>query len=399
MANKIGIDGIEQSKPQEKLDTSQIQTESSNSTIKNGPPIDVKSIYDAHKESIQNKNSSETSNSTEGLKETKFKKLDDKISGSFDKASNTVDKVNDKVGGLSTRIDNSNLPQFAKNRLNTGLRNSRGRLNKLSNNIGNLKNNYTSKIEKIKKASKVAKLFLTKFGVPILFGIGIIFGLVPLGIAIVSQTGNSPHFYCDLNAPPTIKQTLAYRQYCGSGGGGNDTLVEAALSLVDPCNQSMPQDAAGDKWGDYKKIYDETGTYLTDGHYDNCSGYVSCAIRWALTTNVNTSDPALWLTGAFSNSAEWQEVSESDIQPGDVFISTYGGSSGGSHTFIYVGTEAVHEKFPDAPADHDCVGAGWCVYLPRTNSKEAEKCDKPEINNRSHILPQNRTDTSANKLA
>lgn len=374
MAKKIGIDGIEKSKPKQKLDTSQIEKKSSGSTVKKGPSIDTNAIYRAHKE---NKNPSKN-NSSEGLKSTRYQKLSDNIGKNFDRASNAVDNINDKVYGLSDRVDNSNLPQFAKNRLNNRIRRANGRLNKLGNNIDNLKQGTKTKIEKLGKIAKRVGLFLSKFGVPIAITLGIIFIIVPIAIAIAMQTGNSPHFYCDLNAPNSIKTSTVYQQYCGSGGGGNDTLVEAALSLVDPCNQTMSQAEAGSRWGDYKKIYDETETYLTGGHYDNCSGYVACAIRWALTTNVQTSNPDLWLSGAFNNTSEWQEVDENDLQPGDVFISERGGSTGESHTFIYVGTEAVHEKFPDAPADHDSVGAAWQTYMPRTVNKEVEKYDKPK---------------------
>lgn len=242
----------------------------------------------------------------------------------------------------------------------------------------------SKKIKKIGRVLKSIGSFISSFWLPIIIALIIIEGVIPSIIAFSYKFGGSPHYYCDLLSDKATKKTEIFKRYCKTGSsGGNETLAQAAVSLVDldRGTERVPQIEVApgwSNWGDYKYIYDNTETHLDEGDYDNCTGYVGCAIRWALTDNWEVLQPDLYIGNTQYLNENWEEVNfsgnDDDLEPGDVFISENDGSS---HIFIYVGSEILHERFPDAPEDHDSCGAGWTAdpyarYLPKTNSWKSE---------------------------
>lgn len=249
-------------------------------------------------------------------------------------------------------------------------------------------------IKKAKKTIVNIARFVRTFWIPILIIVGLIvisLTVVPYIYAVTQTFGNSPHYYCMLDAPSSVKQTAAYQQYCGKGGGiGNEDLATAAIALLEPTSPSNGSDIAAihrGLWSDYMSISDKTNTQHTSGQPANCTGYTAVVIRWCVDDQWIIRNPDMYLTedrqkleddwdlvwsGTRDEIAELSSQKKLDEQfhPGDLFISEADGGS--SHIFFYVGRELLEEHYPDTPEDHDSIAAGWECYLPRTQSVSNE---------------------------
>lgn len=337
------------------------------------------------------------SNSSEGFKSTDYskikgknnnKKLSDRVSNGLDDAVNQVGKASGKVKDFDDKIQNSNLPQFTKNRLHDRLKGVNGRLGGLKNNINKANKNFKTNLEKIQKTAKVVGSFIAKFWLPIAICIVLVFGIIPLIIAIAMQVGNSPHFYCNLDAPASIKSSTAYRQYCGGYSGGNEDIAQAAVSLAYDLSDINAQPntyvashcasgvthAVGGHAGTYP---DDIATQLyvdvhdavdLDNYYASCDRGTCTAVRWAGADDDFPAGPCPTIVAYLEKHTEkWEKIGvmgdditksnyESELQPGDVMICD-------GHVGIYVGIDAVKERFPNSNCE--AYAASYGQYCPK----------------------------------
>lgn len=362
MANKIGVDGIEKIVPKEKLDISQMP-QSSNTTTK---PQNLKEIPKDVNISQQNKNNKKDikdtnkeldnldksqNGPTEGLKDTDYSNLNNKGS-MLNKAGSSIENA------LPNKLKNSKYYQKAKNRAN-----------KLKNNAEKAQK-IQKTFQKIQKVAQAIGQFIARFWIPIVIAIIIIFGLIPLIIAIAMNVGNSPHFYCNLDAPPSVKASKVYQQYCGGNVGGNDSIAEAAVSLAydlsdmsgssphgyvaSKCASTVSHSVTG-KAGSYPAdiasqlyidVHDAVGI---DSYYASCDRGTCTAVRWSGADDDFPQGPCpTIITYLDKHSEKWEkigslgaDVSWDDLEPGDIMVCS-------GHIGIFCGEEAVKEKYPNS---------------------------------------------------
>lgn len=365
MANKIGYDGISTPKPKQTLDTSNINTTSSKTPTPaemKALPKDVNVTPNAGKSKqnkTNNKNPSEVKDS-EGLKSTDYY-------NDFAKKNNLQKVYNG--------IDKMPMPNFAKNRLKNGANNLNMNINSRAADAARKAQDIKNKFQKLQKVGKAVGQFIARFWWLILIILAIVFGLIPLIIAIVMQVGNSPHFYCNLEAPPQVKASQAYIQYCGSSGG-NESIAEAAVSLAYhipdlpntevtyvggycrshvshtsrvKTNGVAPDDVATQLYVD---VHD--AVISGDDYYASCDRGTCTAVRWAgaddnfppggcgnIMDYLDSEGKSKWDNLGKLN----EDISVDELEPGDIMVYCIRGTKYG-HIGIFVGEEAVQEKYP-----------------------------------------------------
>ena len=357
MAKKIGYDGVSTSEPKQTLDTSSVNTTSSKKPKRlTDLPKDINVNASKPKKGKEEtpKNPSENVNSSEGLKSTDF--------------SNSKNRLSKMQSG----IDSMPVPTFAKralkNRANDLNRRLDSRIGKVKSSIKNSKD----KIDKIKKFAKVATAFIKQFGIPIAIALVIIIVIIPGIIAIAMQVGNSPHYYCNLDAPPQVKASKVYQQYCGVSGG-NESIAEAAVSLAyhipdlpntevtyvagfcsskvshslkNHTNGVAPNDVATQLYVDVHDAVD------IDSYYASCDRGTCTAVRWAGADDEFPLGPCGTIMDYLDGKgkAKWEnlgklneDITVDELEPGDIMVYVHGDAG---HIGIYVGEEAVQAKYP-----------------------------------------------------
>ena len=365
MADKIGVNGVEKAIPKEKLDTSKIQETSLNKPVNlTGLPPDVNPTPKQKQSKNSDKNqkgdnpidNNPIDNGTSpGLKETEYNNL------------NVGNKKNNTGMGNFSSLNNIPLPASIQNRLNNRRLQKAGqkaqKVQERAEQLRKLKDTF----QKIQKTAKAIGSFIAKFWIPIVIVLVCVLFLIPLICALFLQVGNSPHFYCDLEAPPSIKSTAVYKQYCGGQVGGNDSIAQAAVSLAyhipdiqevettyvaGKCSSGVSH-SSRDKTGGvapndiatqlYVDVHDEV--IHGDGYYASCDRGTCTAVRWAGADDDIPPGPCGTMMTYLENSNKWENCgtlnSEDQLEPGDIMICSH-------HVGIYVGEEAVKERYPNS---------------------------------------------------
>ena len=235
-------------------------------------------------------------------------------------------------------------------------------------------------IDKKIKDSKVIAFILVQWKKLLLGFISLQVLLIVL--AFIQPIGKTPHYYCSIDYPSEIKKTDDYKLYCGIGGK-NDSIAAAALSLADEYyvfdnskskNNSEVIYRSGlhtgkqlyiDTFSEYSEVY-TMSLSSPNTPEANCIAFVNTCLNWVGCKDVPKRNPGECITD-LQNSENWQEVAFSQDNPddtleaGDVLLSEYY-SGGTSHTFIWVGSEAVQEVYPELDESYKIVEAGWEHY-------------------------------------
>lgn len=235
------------------------------------------------------------------------------------------------------------------------------RAEKAKKDFANFVTKYKGLIKIITVGSALAVLFAVISGF-VLFGLGI-------SDLVFKQT---PHFYCDSEkVPSVVKNSKAFKKYCKIGPSNNG-IVEAALSLIDPeylVGNTQPFSSKGATsysplgYGvtdEYREVMDALQDIVqyTDGDepmpYTNCIGFASTVAAYA-----GVDENQIPLGNAASNVdnlrsySEWEEIDwggdYNNLEPGDFLV---GDDGGDGHIYVYIGTEAMLEKFPELGADY-----------------------------------------------
>lgn len=232
--------------------------------------------------------------------------------------------------------------------------------------------NMAKRAKQYKKITKIAGFIYThwlQLLIALIIALILYFLVIPAVQIISWKIGNTPHYYCDLEASPGIKSSLVYKQYCGSNSGGNESIAEAAVSLaynIENINQfettfvasmcssgvshssraktggAAPDDIALKLFVD---VHDEV--LKGDGYYASCDRGVATTVRWAGADDNYPAGPCpSQLSYLEKHSEKWEYVGEAEneemLQPGDIFINSH-------HTGIYVGEEAMQKTYPGSP--------------------------------------------------
>lgn len=133
-------------------------------------------------------------------------------------------KLGQKVNNTSNNLQNK--------KINLQLRANAAK-NKVSN-LNPVKRMGKKKDKIFNKVSKNLRKVVLNPKVLIITAIIIIvsFITIPFFFAIGDQYGSSPHYYCNLKASKEIKQTPAYKQYCGSGKALSQNVDENGIPMV-----------------------------------------------------------------------------------------------------------------------------------------------------------------------
>ena len=143
---------------------------------------------------------------------------------------------------------------------------------------------------------KVVKFIITHIKIiAIVTGIVLLVGGLVLTVISMSEaSGETPHYYCDIDPDPDLKKTSFYKQYCTNGGWSiPDMKTEFAYMLgkimcneehilYSQGNQGPSKDesvglSTGSTWIDRLCRWDFT-TPLTEPHYICCASFVSICL-------------------------------------------------------------------------------------------------------------------------
>jgi hypothetical protein len=256
---------------------------------------------------------------------------------------------------------------------------------------------------------------LTIWILSILIAIILLFSEVVFFFTGISQSFNqSPHYYCDIDAPPEVKHSALYRQYCKTYAD-NDSIAKAAISLS-TCDVSSgtPQiEYTQSGYSDVIKYLGKAGytaeTFVSmtpklievcnyqlswtehdtekwyGDYYASCDLAVALAIWWSGSDDnfpaylkpagehdlSKTNGQTGYLLHDYSK-GKWEQVKEGDtILPGDIALNR---SDKGNikHIYMYVATwengewvdnSLVQEKYPGSKANR--YDGSWQDFYPR----------------------------------
>ena len=316
-------------------------------------------------------------------KKEKIANAKNKVSGGLRKAASTAKNLSPKNikndikargGALSASKDYFNKAKAAlANKTLGGL----GKLSTLANNAN------------FKKISKGINFIIKHWVIALTTTVLVLSAWVVT--PIIHATGlmyqESPHYYCDIKPSKDEKKSLWYLIYCTAGNpGGNESVAQAAISMLEPSNLTgYVVDAPPGEWSTYINIHSDVGCVFMPA---NCIGLTASVVRWSVDDSFPQLCPGDYMrTNWFDGKDYWYEVTDNwdgdlDIlEPGDVFLSewrasnsVYAQENGGesSHTFVYVGSELLHEMYPELPENLNSVAAGWASYLPRAVDARVE---------------------------
>ena len=130
-------------------------------------------------------------------------------------------KVNEKVDLAKGKVNNSNAMSFMK------ADGAKGKLDFVKNKaLGKVKAyEFYKKIQAmILQMQKVISFVVANIeviGISTLVII-LVWNLTIFGISVAQTIGDTPHYYCDIDADEGIRRTALYKQYCANGGSGFD---------------------------------------------------------------------------------------------------------------------------------------------------------------------------------
>lgn len=306
-----------------------------------------------------------------GKKAVKFIKQNGGVKGTLEKGKENLKKkaqnfnkdsvkesINNRLNKLKNQADkeDGNLVNRAKN---FGVNVAKG-LNRAGNRIEdkiiNFIKNFRGTIVLVAKVS----------GIAVIISALVLFGFTVYG-GFTGVVGTSPHYYCDVDAPGMIKKRNSHILYCNVSGG-NDSIAEAALSLIELNWEQMKITTGGNYDGTefYQSAYNMFYPHLSVEHLRNCVTFVDVALAYAGVDEVsiprrNAKDNA----DIFASDDNWTEVTSGwttgtdifeSLEPGTVVISQY---EDAGHIFIYIGAEKMQEKFPDFDSSYILAEGSW----------------------------------------
>ena len=295
---------------------------------------------------------------------------------------NSIESIQNNI---SNKIDNgiNNLPTPFRNRVKSRqLARAKKKFEKSAKRAEQMKK-FGETFKKLGKIAKSIGSFIARFWIPIVIILVIVFLVIPLVFAYIMQIGNSPHYYCNLEAPNSVKSSAVYQQYCGSSTGGNDSIAQAAVSLAyyipeinavpttyvaGKCQSGVTHGVTG-KAGTYPAdiatqlyvdVHDEV--ISGDGYYASCDRGTCTAVRWAgADDDFPPGDCGTIISYLDNHPDKWEKVGnirDVELEPGDIMINS-------GHVGIYVGLEAVQEKYPNCTEDTQTYAASFGDYCPK----------------------------------
>ena len=251
----------------ESKDTSESSSSESKSSKKSGIKNKLNSVKDKAKNAPKN--------AADAVKNAPHKAAD-KIKHGAKSAKNKVaavgkNKADAVKANVSNKLDHTLVGQVKKAKANgaTGIT----ALGKGAKNRFKQTESYEKIQELIKKVTKVIKFVVNHIK---LFGIlaaiiGIVFPVVILIISYTDSLGSSPHYYCDIDADPSVKKTAIYQQYCSELKGFEFEQLDGHYMVQDgsgPCLATSKMNLAlryytlrGINFYDY--LFQQDGKYLS----------------------------------------------------------------------------------------------------------------------------------------
>lgn len=306
-----------------------------------------------------------------GKKAVKFIKQNGGVKGTLEKGKENLKKkaqnfnkdsvkesINNRLNKLKNQADkeDGNLVNRAKN-FGVNVAKGLGRASsRIEDKIINFIKNFRGTIVLVAKIS----------GIAVIISALVLFGFTVYG-GLTGVVGTSPHYYCDVDAPGMIKKRNSHILYCNVSGG-NDSIAEAALSLIELNWEQMKITTGGNYDGTefYQSAYNMFYPHLSVEHLRNCVTFVDVALAYAGVDEVsiprrNAKDNA----DIFASDDNWTEVTSGwttgtdifeSLEPGTVVISQY---KDAGHIFIYIGAEKMQEKFPDFDSSYILAEGSW----------------------------------------
>ena len=291
------------------------------------------------------------------IKEKGFKAAKEKAKENISKRTANFNRANiaNKFNKAKNDIANSD---WAVNSLASFMTNASNRADRVKNNLENKIINFINRFKGI-----IIFAVKTSFVFSIILVISVS-AFAIYGATLSALVGQSPHYYCDVDAPGIIKKRSAYRMYC-QVKGGNDGIVEAALSLIETSTEDPQVHTGGYDGTDlYLSAYEQFADMISynEGDPKNCVTFVDVALAYA-----GVDEQSIPTRNAASNAepmkadSNWEYVGEitdltEDIEPGLVIISSDGDYG---HIFIYIGQEKMQEAFPEFDSTVILAEGSW----------------------------------------
>lgn len=130
----------------------------------------------------------------------------------------------------------------------------------------------------------------------------------------------------------------------------NGSLAQAAVSYA----YATQAEGDGNNGTElYQTLHD--AIFPDDPHYQSCDRGVATAVLWSGTDDSFPKGPCGSILSYLLTSSKWKKITNSGtiegLEPGDILIRA---DDSVSHVIMYVGNEAVKEKFPEA-SDTACI--------------------------------------------
>ena len=201
-----------------------------------------------------------------------------------------------KSGGLKDKYNHSDLKKFNDSK---GFKNkAKFALNKGKDDLKGTK--IAETIQKIIQRTQRIIANISANIIPIAITIAVIvtlWNLAIFGTSIVQSIGQTPHYYCELDADSNMKKSSLYKQYCSSGSS-------SSFELSNLNGHYLVQDGSGPCWctsmanlllryytkkgiNFYDYLFDETGKYSTTvSATDSYNNYGPSTVRQFVIANL-----------------------------------------------------------------------------------------------------------------
>lgn len=154
---------------------------------------------------------------------------------------------------------------------------------------------------------------------------------------------------------------------CGTSRGDydNSSMASAMVSYAHPSTAAAHNDGTELYQAVHRAIFPG------DSYFKSCDRSVACAVRWSGSDDTYPAGNTGFQLNYLKSSDKWESVgmagslTAEDLLPGDVFCVS-------GHTFMYVGTELVHQYHPDTDASYETVSGSLEDYSPGCCNQAAD---------------------------